>query len=323
MLALFPRGALSSAQDIQTTVGRDLSASNWLWEVLGHPVNMLATLQGGLQGWVKEGRPVEAGNLSDTGPRKIFFTDAGPKSFSGDTGAYARAVQKHGLSAPTGKPTSLSPLKDDGNKTLQEEPMAANADVVSPDPVLQEIDLEQLEVVVRLRDRRIWEVVGGADSGGIIVRQGKSTSSSQLPERLATGAIIEERSRQGERLHFNLVSGNGPSLGWVSMKLKDKELISKTAKCKDVEAAAWHKAFAKAKGAQRDKTAKGSRFSWRISLQDGMTVKMVKQEMASAASEQTSPQSLRLKPYGAADENELSDSERITTALMELELLAQ
>eukprot|EP00969_Alexandrium_andersonii_P144619 6395112-Alexandrium_andersonii.AAC.1 len=38
--------------------------------------------------------------------------------------------------------------------------------------------------------------------GGIIVREGEAISSQKLPERLATGAIVEELALVGERLHY-------------------------------------------------------------------------------------------------------------------------
>lgn len=68
-------------------------------------------------------------------------------------------------------------------------------------------------------------MVGGGDKGGVLVRQGKSLTSEQLPERLGTGAVVKELKLEGDRLHFELDSGSGPSSGWVSTRLKDKELL--------------------------------------------------------------------------------------------------
>lgn len=73
--------------------------------------------------------------------------------------------------------------------------------------------------------RQIWQVVGGADKGGIVVRLGQELSSAQDAKRLSTGAKVKELSLIGERLRYELVSGTGPPTGWVSVKLKDKELI--------------------------------------------------------------------------------------------------
>eukprot|EP00440_Ansanella_granifera_P045093 gb/GFBE01048869.1/.p1 GENE.gb/GFBE01048869.1/~~gb/GFBE01048869.1/.p1 ORF type:complete len:410 (+),score=162.47 gb/GFBE01048869.1/:1-1230(+) len=77
---------------------------------------------------------------------------------------------------------------------------------------------------------QMWEIVGGADKGGIIVRDGESTKSTQLEERLSTNALVEEIALKGDRLHYKLKTGTGPKEGWVSIKLKDKELAVKTDK---------------------------------------------------------------------------------------------
>jgi len=72
-----------------------------------------------------------------------------------------------------------------------------------------------------------WKVVGGADKGGILVRDGSKTTSKALDDRLATGAVVEELELQGERLSYKKLSGDGPEVGWVSVKLKGKELLEK------------------------------------------------------------------------------------------------
>lgn len=74
---------------------------------------------------------------------------------------------------------------------------------------------------------QLWEVVGGVDKGGILVRQGKETSSPKVEERLSTGAIVKELSLQDGRLQYELVTGGGPPTGWVSIKLSDKDLMVK------------------------------------------------------------------------------------------------
>jgi len=80
-----------------------------------------------------------------------------------------------------------------------------------------------------------WEVIGGTAQGGILVREGRSTSSKQLPERLATGALIEELSREGERLQYRRLRGSGPNFGWVSVTISGKELLtSKTMSAEDL-----------------------------------------------------------------------------------------
>jgi len=72
-----------------------------------------------------------------------------------------------------------------------------------------------------------WEVVGGGDKGGILVRAGKETSSEQLPDRLATGAKLEEVELAGDRLHYKKLSGDGPDEGWVSLKAGGKLLVQR------------------------------------------------------------------------------------------------
>lgn len=70
-----------------------------------------------------------------------------------------------------------------------------------------------------------WEVVGGGDKGGILVRLGQDLKSPQAPERLATGSIVEQLMLEGERLKYKLISGGGQAEGWVSIKLTGKDLL--------------------------------------------------------------------------------------------------
>mmetsp|Transcript_173457 Transcript_173457/g.421900 ORF Transcript_173457/g.421900 Transcript_173457/m.421900 type:complete len:411 (-) Transcript_173457:276-1508(-) len=77
---------------------------------------------------------------------------------------------------------------------------------------------------------QLWEIVGGADKGGILVREGESTGSAQTAERLSTGAFVEEIELKGERLHFKRLSGTGPEEGWISIKLPGKDLAVRTDK---------------------------------------------------------------------------------------------
>lgn len=74
----------------------------------------------------------------------------------------------------------------------------------------------------------IWEVVGGADKGGIIVREGSDLGSSIFSSRLATGAKVKEVEMAADgRLCYELVSGTGPTSGWVTVNLKGKDLLVK------------------------------------------------------------------------------------------------
>mmetsp|Transcript_107990 Transcript_107990/g.322930 ORF Transcript_107990/g.322930 Transcript_107990/m.322930 type:complete len:361 (+) Transcript_107990:1-1083(+) len=75
----------------------------------------------------------------------------------------------------------------------------------------------------------LWEVVGGVERGGIVVRQGEDTQSAMEQERLSTGARLRVLEYMGGRLHFERVWGTGPVTGWVSEKLKDgKDLVVRT-----------------------------------------------------------------------------------------------
>lgn len=71
----------------------------------------------------------------------------------------------------------------------------------------------------------IWSVVGGGLQGGIIVRTGRGLNTPQRPTRLATGAVIEEQEIVEERLRFRKIEGAGPETGWVSIRLKDRDLL--------------------------------------------------------------------------------------------------
>ena len=75
---------------------------------------------------------------------------------------------------------------------------------------------------------QMWEVVGGVDKGGIVVREGVEVKSTQTAERLSTGALVEEIELQGERLHYLRVVGTGPEKGWVTIKLPGKDLAVPT-----------------------------------------------------------------------------------------------
>ena len=74
-----------------------------------------------------------------------------------------------------------------------------------------------------------WQVVGGAEKGGIVVRG----DASELLGRLGTGAVVQELERlENEenclRLRFRKLQGAGCQEGWVSSKLASgKELLVK------------------------------------------------------------------------------------------------
>lgn len=73
--------------------------------------------------------------------------------------------------------------------------------------------------------RQHWEVVGGTDSGGILVRVGQDLASEKAPDRLATGSLLEELKLDGGRLQYRRLTGKGPEQGWVSIKIGQKDLV--------------------------------------------------------------------------------------------------
>ncbi|CAL1142320.1 unnamed protein product [Cladocopium goreaui] len=72
---------------------------------------------------------------------------------------------------------------------------------------------------------RLWRVVGGCDSGGLVVRDGRDLESGAMEERLQHGATVEELQVVGSRLHYKKRSGNGPAMGWVSILAGGKRLL--------------------------------------------------------------------------------------------------
>lgn len=84
--------------------------------------------------------------------------------------------------------------------------------------------LKEIEAAVASAARQRWEVVGGADRGGILVRTGLELKSPEASSRLATGSLLEELELVGERLRYRRLTGAGPEEGWISITLKDKVL---------------------------------------------------------------------------------------------------
>eukprot|EP00930_Biecheleria_cincta_P043409 TRINITY_DN2980_c0_g1_i1.p1 TRINITY_DN2980_c0_g1~~TRINITY_DN2980_c0_g1_i1.p1 ORF type:complete len:1004 (-),score=206.03 TRINITY_DN2980_c0_g1_i1:259-3243(-) len=71
----------------------------------------------------------------------------------------------------------------------------------------------------------LFEVVGGGDRGGLIVRTELALTSPALESRLSTGSIVKGLECCEGRLHYELVDGAGPNSGWITMTLKDKDLV--------------------------------------------------------------------------------------------------
>eukprot|EP00913_Durusdinium_trenchii_P012438 g11678.t1 len=63
---------------------------------------------------------------------------------------------------------------------------------------------------------------------GLLVRAGPSLTEALLPQRLAQNALVDELGRAGSsRLHYRLISGTGPSEGWISTQIAGKTLAVK------------------------------------------------------------------------------------------------
>jgi len=71
----------------------------------------------------------------------------------------------------------------------------------------------------------LWTVVGGL-KGGIVVRKDRSVRSPELG-RLAKNTRVREVELDGERLHYEKVDGDGPDFGWVSVRLKGTDLLTR------------------------------------------------------------------------------------------------
>mmetsp|Transcript_865 Transcript_865/g.1969 ORF Transcript_865/g.1969 Transcript_865/m.1969 type:complete len:627 (+) Transcript_865:118-1998(+) len=74
-------------------------------------------------------------------------------------------------------------------------------------------------------DGIFWQVVGGASSGGIVVRAESGLESQEATAKLAHGALVRELWVQKDRLRYQLLRGGGPRSGWVSITCKQKPLL--------------------------------------------------------------------------------------------------
>ncbi|CAK9048446.1 unnamed protein product [Durusdinium trenchii] len=77
----------------------------------------------------------------------------------------------------------------------------------------------------------LWQVVGGAATGGLRVRQGAPLCAPEAAERLPTGTLVRELQREGQRLHFACLGDGvpGPAEGWVSLSLRGRPLLQPVA----------------------------------------------------------------------------------------------
>jgi len=73
----------------------------------------------------------------------------------------------------------------------------------------------------------LFEVVGGAHQGGIVVRSECELAGTFAKTKLSTGAVVKALECRDGKLHYELVEGTGPSIGWVTMKLLGKDQVVK------------------------------------------------------------------------------------------------
>mmetsp|Transcript_64328 Transcript_64328/g.141779 ORF Transcript_64328/g.141779 Transcript_64328/m.141779 type:complete len:810 (+) Transcript_64328:155-2584(+) len=86
---------------------------------------------------------------------------------------------------------------------------------------------------------QVWEVVGGRDEAGVLVRYGRDVSSPAKPGgRLVPGALIREVKREGETLRYEMLRGTGPASGWVSITCNGVDLLVARPDCASAVAAA-------------------------------------------------------------------------------------
>mmetsp|Transcript_59285 Transcript_59285/g.173394 ORF Transcript_59285/g.173394 Transcript_59285/m.173394 type:complete len:254 (-) Transcript_59285:112-873(-) len=135
-------------------------------------------------------------------PRKIVEETPSPRKAVEETPSPKRAVEE--TPSPRKAVAETPPPKKTG------EDLAAHMKPSSP-------GLEQGE-------GKMWLVVGGLDSGGIIVRKGEGVNTPQLG-RIAPGSRIEQIDRNDNRMHYKRIFGDGPDFGWVSIHNKGKALV--------------------------------------------------------------------------------------------------
>lgn len=71
----------------------------------------------------------------------------------------------------------------------------------------------------------LWQVVGGKESQGIVVRTQQDLESEQHAERLAYGARVYEIELVDRQLHFSKISGEGPYEGWIPLGNIDGKFV--------------------------------------------------------------------------------------------------
>jgi hypothetical protein len=160
---------------------------------------------------------------------------------------------KRKLNIPAGSMVSENALKQIRQKAAKLSNAVADVErmsclardpVLDSNRVLQELskqDVQQIQVdnlmncVSRIQSEKStessspqWIVVGGGENQGIFVQYGSEAMSGQFPERLATGARIEELAMSVDgKLLYSKIQGEGPECGWVHLSQQGMPLVTK------------------------------------------------------------------------------------------------
>jgi len=177
--------------------------------------------------------PTTVSEIKHPGPTEAPAPEVAPAPKAEDVPAQVPAA--HPDAAESGEAAAAEPEPAPEPRTAAaEEPATSAADAPStevgapaasdaPQAPPKEAEPEQKSAD---RAAKIWTVVGGADKGGLLVRRGCELSSAELPDRIATGAKIREVARAAERLKFQKVGGRGPEEGWITTKVKGRDMLA-------------------------------------------------------------------------------------------------
>ena len=88
--------------------------------------------------------------------------------------------------------------------------------VTLAEPLRSLLEAQVPEVPGLLEFPQCWRVVGGEQSGGLLVRSGPNLDTAELPERLQFGALVAGLETRGARMHYRKLSGGGPQEGWIT-----------------------------------------------------------------------------------------------------------
>lgn len=148
---------------------------------------------------------------------------AAPEATKGSN-SYVAAPPPKSIPAPQPAPQPASPPKA---APTQAEPKAE----AKPAPKAAEAqpapkeETKPVKAAPPATPAKQWTVIGGADTGGIIVRKGADLKSDAL-DRLSTGSVIKEIGRgDAGRIQYQKLSGTGPFTGWISETVKGKPMV--------------------------------------------------------------------------------------------------